>query len=243
MPVVESNAVDTIPDRKHGSNSIVTSHPSDRIVDGSTPGNAEPYTGRSEYLDPSIPFSEEKPADTTEANPDLSEIDLQVLRLYKAFDLPQRSIRMTLIDRFMEHCLPWMPIVDRRWIEVQPDHSPSLLLLQSLFLAGSRVSSRTGIGATSEEFYQRAKALFNTGHERNPIIVIISVLLLHWYSPTGPEQISASQSNFWVRIAAALAYQIGLHKEPSAGPDRGLRRRVWWTLVVCFKTSIGCLWS
>ena len=202
------------------------------LDNGETPECAESYIGRDAYLD--IPLSEDTTKAAVPANDGISEIDLQVLNLYKAFEMPPRSVRTSLIDRFMEHCLPWMPIVDRRWLEDQPDHSPSPLLLQSVFLAGSRVSSKALIGATSEDYYQRAKALFFSDHEKNPIIMIISALLLHWWNPTGPQQISASTSGFWVRIATGLAYQIGLHKEPTSGQDNSLRRRVWWTLLVCY---------
>ncbi|CAF3599584.1 unnamed protein product [Fusarium graminearum] len=37
---------------------------------------------------------------------------------------------------------------------------------------------------------------------------------------------------FWMHIAVGLAHQLGLHKEPSQGPHRGLRRRIWWTIVI-----------
>jgi len=200
--------------------------------EGSTPECAESYIGRDAYLDGSIPVSENTTNISPRTQDGLSETDMQVLHLYKAFEMPPMSVRNSLIDKFMEHCLPWMPIVDRRWLEDQPDHSPSPLLLQSVFLAGSRVSATPLIGATSEDYYQRAKVLFFAGHEKNPLISVVSALLLHWWNPTGPEQISASSSGFWVRIAAGLAYQIGLHKEPVSARDRALRRRIWWTLVV-----------
>lgn len=196
------------------------------------PGCAESYIGRDAYLDGSIPATEATTSMPQQAHSGLSDIDMQVLHLYKAFEMPPRSVRNSLIDKFMEHCLPWMPIVDRRWLEEQPDHSPSPLLLQSVFLAGSRVSAKPLIGATSEDYYQRAKALFFSGHEKNSLISVVSALLLHWWNPTGPEQISASSSGFWVRIAAGLAYQIGLHKEPVSARDKALHRRIWWTLVV-----------
>lgn len=206
------------------------------VNEAGTPPLAESYVDRDAYLDGSIPVNAEKALvlpDATEDSHGLSEIDMQVLRLYKAFDLPPRSIRLSLVDKFLEHCLPWMPIVDRRWLDDQTNHAPSILLLQAVFLAGSRVSSKALVGATSGDYYQRAKSLFFASHEKNPIIALISVLLLHWWNPTGPEQLSASTSAFWVRIGAGLAYQIGLHKEPSpTAPGRLLRRRVWWTLVV-----------
>lgn len=198
----------------------------------STPACAESYIGRDAYLDGSVPATEDPTTVLSQADSGLSEIDMQALHLYKAFEMPPRSVRNSLIDKFMEHCLPWMPIVDRRWLEDQPDHSPSPLLLQSVFLAGSRVSAKPLIGATSEDYYQRAKVLFFSGHEKNPLISVVSALLLHWWNPTGPEQISASSSGFWVRIAAGLAYQIGLHKEPISARDKALHRRIWWTLVV-----------
>lgn len=208
--------------------------------EGSTPGCAESYIGRDAYLDGSIPVSEDTTNVSTQAHSGLSEIDMQVLHMYKAFEMPPRSVRNSLIDKFMEYCLPWMPIVDRRWLEDQPNHSPSPLLLQSVFLAGSRVSAQPLIGATSEDYYQRAKALFFSGHERNPLISVVSALLLHWWNPTGPEQISASSSGFWVRIAAGLAYQIGLHKEPISARDKSLHRRIWWTLVVGNFSASNC---
>ncbi|KAK5048581.1 hypothetical protein LTR84_005672 [Exophiala bonariae] len=206
-------------------------HANQTVHEENAPGGAESYIGRDAYLDGSIPATETTNNTTQQAHSGLSDIDMQVLHLYKAFDMPPRSVRNSLIDKFMEHCLPWMPIVDRRWLEEQPDHFPSPLLLQSVFLAGSRVSAKSLIGATSEDYYQRAKVLFFSGHERNPLISVVSALLLHWWNPTGPEQISASSSGFWVRIAAGLAYQIGLHKEPIAARDKALHRRIWWTLV------------
>jgi hypothetical protein len=37
-----------------------------------------------------------------------------------------------------------------------------------------------------------------------------------------------------------MAFQIGLHKEPPPNSrDRGLRRRLWWSLVVCINGFHG----
>jgi hypothetical protein len=88
-----------------------------------------------------------------------------------------------------------------------------------------------------EKFYTKAKALFVSGYEKNTFYGIVAVCLLHWWNPTGPEQISTSTSWYWIRIAVAMAYQIGLHKEPANGADRQLRRRLWWSLVVAFSFS------
>lgn len=189
------------------------------------------YVGRSDYLGGhQVPFSDEVdiPSPTSSPKPGLEDIDLRYLQLKKAFDLPPRTTRTSLIDAFMEWCHPWTPIVERQWLD---DPKPSLLL-QSVFLAGSRVLSSPLIYASSKDYYDRAKTLFFHGHERNTLLSIVAVCLLQWWNPTGPEKISTSTSGFWVRIGVGLAYQVGLHLEPADGPFKSFRRRLWWSLVV-----------
>ncbi|EQL30312.1 hypothetical protein BDFG_07192 [Blastomyces dermatitidis ATCC 26199] len=195
--------------------------------------SASSFLGRSEYLGGEVPINEDQaksyPAVATES---LTEEDIRVLQLQHAFDLPPRAVREGLIDTFMKRCAPWMPIVERSWLTERYGNQPSLLLLQAVFLAGSRVSSAPAVAAyaSPNEFYRRAKALFWSGYEKNTITVITAVLVMHWYNPEGPEHISLNTSGFWNRIGVGLAYQIGLHKEPPPGRNAALRRRLWWTL-------------
>lgn len=207
------------------------SHPTQesRPYGPSTPNST--FLGRSEY----IPFNEDRakgyPAVATES---LTEDDLRILHLQHAFDLPPRAVREGLIDTFMKRCSPWMPIVERSWLTERNGNQPSILLLQAVFLAASRVSSAPAVTAyaSSNEFYRRARALFWSGYEKNTITVITAVCILHWYNPEGPEHVSINTSGFWNRIGVGLAYQIGLHKEPPPGREAPLRRRLWWTLYV-----------
>lgn len=208
-----------------------------RPQNAEVPTQEQSYIGRSEYL---VPFTEDT-ATLAKTNPpsrenELADLDHQFLTQRKALELPSRAIRESLIDAFMEHCHPWMPIVDRRWLEEtnSDQRRPSLLLLQSVMLAGSRVLSSPLMQTTtsSSEFYERARALFFHGHEKNTTLAIVAVCLLQWWNPTGPEKFSTSTSGFWVRIGVELAYQVGLHKEPPKGPFRSFRRRLWWSLVV-----------
>lgn len=130
----------------------------------------------------------------------------------------------------MEFGQVWTPIIDPAWLT---GTTPSFLLLQSIFVAASRMTTQPNEYGLSSDFYRRAKLLFFFGVERDPLISVTSAILLHWYNPVGPETVSTDTGGFWLRAAESIAFQIGLHKEPSVKDrQRGLRRRLWWTLVV-----------
>lgn len=197
--------------------------------------NAGTYVGRSNYI------AQDAPIDETSArayrafqNEETSEIELQTLNLWHSLDLPPRPARQSLLDTYMQRCFPWTPILNPLDLESKDGRSASLLLTQAVYLAASRVSSAPGViaYASSEQFYQRAKTLFWLGHEKDPLIVIAATIMLHWYNPDGPEHVSFDTSRFWIQIGAGLASQVGLHKEPSPGPEGIVRRRLWWSLVV-----------
>ncbi|KAJ5360854.1 Transcription factor [Penicillium concentricum] len=191
------------------------------------------FMARSRYFDDAVSINEEQARSYPEGDADgPTEDDIQLLRLQGAFDLPPRAIREGLINTFMERCSPWMPIIERSLLEESGSQKPSILLLQSIFVAASRVTSAPGVTAYASlhQFYRRAKALFWSGYERNPVTVVAAVCILHWYNPEGPEHVSTNTSGFWRYVGVGLAHQIGLHKEPTNKRDAALRRRLWWTL-------------
>lgn len=197
--------------------------------------NTATYVGRSNYI------AQDAPIDETSArayrafqNEEPLEIELQTLNLWHSLDLPPRAARQSLLDTYMQRCFPWTPILNPLDLESKDGRPASLLLTQAVYLAASRVSSAPGViaYASSEQFYQRAKTLFWLGHEKDPLIVIAATIMLHWYNPDGPEHVSFDTSRFWIHIGAGLASQVGLHKEPSPGPEGIVRRRLWWSLVV-----------
>jgi Fungal specific transcription factor domain len=211
-----------------------------------TPIHEHSYVGRSEYLGGEVPFTEDAISRQRlpSQKPELAGLDVHFLTLRKALDLPPRAVRESLIDAFMERCYPWMPIVDRRWLEDAEQRQPSMLLLQAVFLAGSRVLASPLVHTSSSEFYERTRALFFHGNEQNATLAIVAACLLQWWNPTGPEKLSTHTSGFWMRVAVELAYQVGLHKEPADGSFKAFRRRLWWTLVVsanCNHESISNL--
>ncbi|KAF5234304.1 hypothetical protein FAUST_7689 [Fusarium austroamericanum] len=192
---------------------------------------AVPYVGRTDILGP-VPFSERLESGRAILSAEDSDARCrQVLQVFNAGTTVSEPVTLRLVNLFKSFCWPWAPIVEESWLLPKRRSSIPLLLLQSVLLAGSRVSSIGTIGQ-SVDLYQKAKARFFYGDNRMPLASVISALLLQWWSPTGPEQFSLGNSGFWMHIAVGLAHQLGLHREPSQGPHRGLRRRIWWTIVI-----------
>lgn len=164
----------------------------------------------------------------------LSDICLKTLQLHGSLELPLRAARQSLIDTYMQKCYPWSPILAPEELDNSGGRLPSLLLCQSIFLAASRVSSAAGgtMYSSSEQFYQRAKALFWTDHETDPFNVIKSAINLHWYQPSGPDSSLYDNSTLWLQIAVGIARQVDLHREPAKRFNQRIRRRLWWSLVV-----------
>ncbi|KAF2471709.1 uncharacterized protein BDR25DRAFT_333778 [Lindgomyces ingoldianus] len=188
------------------------------------------YLGRLEYLRNDVPVNDDAGLPNKVPHR-LSDTDLEILQVQRVSELPPRSVRESLMDAFWTRCYPWTPVVERSWIDDRIPNQVSLLLQHAIFLAGSRVSAPLP-NYPPEDFYKRARVLFWMGAEENPIITIAAACLLHWWNPEGPEQVSLDTSSFWLRICIGLAYQVGLHREPNGKPDAGLRKRIWWSLVV-----------
>ncbi|KAK5028264.1 hypothetical protein LTS07_006355 [Exophiala sideris] len=200
----------------------------------------ESHVGRSDYLgDSDVRFREEMVHVESDRS-GISATDFELFQVQKAFELPSRSVQASLVDAYWKYCSPWTPILEPVFVEQLQSDGTSPLLLNALFLAGSRVSSSKTLSTLAEDFYRKARLLFMLGHEKDTLSSIIAVILLQWYNPTGPEHISTSTSGFWVRIAAGMAYQVGLHKEPVAQKDSSLRRRLWWSIVVEYSTIPKC---
>lgn len=157
--------------------------------------------------------------------------------LWKAFDIPPPAARQSLLSAFLDYCNLWTPVLEPKDIHELScfdQEKTSMLLAQSLWLAGSRVSNAPSVVAfaSSDDFYHRAKAVFWSGLETDGLCAIKASLMLQWYNPQAPEHISFDNSGFWLKLGVGIAHQIGLHKESAPGPSKAIRRRLWWSLVV-----------
>ncbi|CAI6337993.1 unnamed protein product [Periconia digitata] len=191
--------------------------------------NVVSYLGRLEYLRNDVPVNDDAGLPSKMPRR-LSDTDLEILKLRRVEDLPPKAVRDSLMNAFWTRCYPWTPVVERSWINDSSPEHVSLLLQHSIFLAGSRVSPYHPI-YTPEHFYKKARVLFWMNAEEDPIITIAATLLMHWFNPEGPERVSLDTSSFWLRVCIGLAFQVGLHREPTGRPDAGLRKKIWWSLV------------
>lgn len=126
--------------------------------------------------------------------PDQVEID--ILQQRGAFLLPPKALCDELVECYFKWVAPVVPVISRsRFMRRyrDPKNPPSVLLLQAIFLAGSRVCTNPRLmdanGSTTPAamtFYKRAKALFEANYEDDRITIVQSLLLMGWYWE-GPE--------------------------------------------------------
>jgi hypothetical protein len=127
---------------------------------------------------------------------DLDNLELDILHQRGAFLLPPKPLCDELVDAYFKWVAPVVPIVNRSRFMRQyrdPKNPPSLLLLQAILLAGSRVCTNPQLmdanGSTTPAamtFYKRAKALYDANYEDDRVTIVQALVLLGWYWE-GPE--------------------------------------------------------
>jgi hypothetical protein len=131
------------------------------------------------------------------ANPrGLDRADYAILQRRGAFLLPTKALCDELIDAYFKWIAPIVPVIDRGRFMCQyrnHENPPSLLLLQTILLAGSRVCTNRqlmdGMNSTktvARTFYNRAKALYDANFEDDRVAIVQALILLGWYWE-GPE--------------------------------------------------------
>lgn len=173
---------------------------------------------------------------------ELDNVEIDILHQRGAFLLPPRSLCDELIDAYFKWVHPIVPIVNRTSFMRQyrdPQNPPSLLLLQAILLAGSRVCSNPQLMDTSGSttpaaltFYKRAKALYDASYEDDRVTIVQSLLLMGWYWE-GPEDVTKNVF-YWSRVATIVAQGSGMHRSVEGSQlstaDKKLWKRIWWTL-------------
>ncbi|KAI5920229.1 Ctf1 transcription factor [Camillea tinctor] len=173
---------------------------------------------------------------------ELDNIEIDILHQRGAFLLPPRSLCDELIEAYFRWVHPIVPVINRTRFMRQyrdPKNPPSLLLLQAVLLAGSRVCNNPQLmdanGSTTPAaltFYKRAKALYDANYEDDRVTIVQSLLLMGWYWE-GPEDVTKNVF-YWTRVATIVAQGSGMHRSVESSQlskaDKRLWKRIWWTL-------------
>ncbi|KAI1324988.1 fungal-specific transcription factor domain-containing protein [Xylariaceae sp. FL0255] len=173
---------------------------------------------------------------------ELDNIEIDILHQRGAFLLPPRPLCDELIEAYFKWVHPIVPVINRTTFMKQyrdPKNPPSLLLLQAVLLAGSRVCHNQQLmdanGSTTPAaltFYKRAKALYDANYEDDRVTIVQALLLMGWYWE-GPEDVTKNVF-YWSRVAIIVAQGSGMHRSVESSqlspPDKRLWKRIWWTL-------------
>ncbi|KAL2023975.1 hypothetical protein VTK56DRAFT_210 [Thermocarpiscus australiensis] len=173
---------------------------------------------------------------------ELDNVEIDILHQRGAFLLPPRALCDELIDSYFKWVHPIVPVVNktkfmRRYKD--PKNPPSLLLLQAMLLAGSRVCTNPQLmdanGSSTPAaltFYKRAKALYDANYEDDRVTIVQSLLLMGWYWE-GPEDVTKNVF-YWTRVATIVAQGSGMHRSVEGSQlsksDKRLWKRIWWSL-------------
>jgi hypothetical protein len=173
---------------------------------------------------------------------ELDNVEIDILHQRGAFLLPPRALCDELIADYFKWVHPIVPVINRTRFMRQyrdPKNPPSLLLLQAILLAGSRVCKNPQLmdanGSTTPAaltFYKRAKALYDANYEDDRVTIVQSLLLMGWYWE-GPEDVTKNVF-YWTRVATIVAQGSGMHRSVEGSQlsraDKRLWKRIWWTL-------------
>ncbi|RMZ87637.1 hypothetical protein DV736_g5145, partial [Chaetothyriales sp. CBS 134916] len=170
------------------------------------------------------------------------QLEIEILQQRGAFLLPPRALCDELVDAYFRWVAPVVPVINRsRFMKRyrDPKNPPSLLLLQAVLLAGSRVCTNPQLmdanGSTTPAamtFYKRAKALYDANYEDDRITIVQALILMGWYWE-GPEDVTKNVF-YWTRVAIVVAQGAGMHRSVEnsqlSRQDKRLWKRVWWSL-------------
>ncbi|KAM0277496.1 hypothetical protein ACHAQH_005774 [Verticillium albo-atrum] len=173
---------------------------------------------------------------------DPRHIENRVLQQRGAFLLPPRQLCDELIDSYFTWIHPIVPVINQARFRRQyrdPQNPPSMLLLQSLFLASTHTCDNPTLRdadgsakAMSLTFYKRAKALYDANHETDRVAIVQSMILMGWY--WGGREDVLEEAFDWTRAAIVVAQGTGMHRCVARSllstADKKLWKRIWWTL-------------
>jgi hypothetical protein len=185
-----------------------------------------------------LPKLDKDPAVSTRMN----DVELEILQTRGALSLPPKELCDELIREYFKWIAPVVPVINKTLFMQRyhdPKNPPSLLLMQAILLAGSRVCATTMLlDSNGSEvpaatlFYQRAKALYDADYEKDRVTLVQALILMGWYWED-PGRVHKNVF-YWNGLATTVAHGCGMHRSTKSSrlslKDQRLWTRIWWTL-------------
>ncbi|KKK18225.1 hypothetical protein ARAM_002973, partial [Aspergillus rambellii] len=194
-------------------------------------------------LTPQPTFNTLLPSFIQKLPPNLPDEDLQFLATKGAFSLPDETLRNELLKTFALHVHPDLPVLDLSiLLEAIANNNGesriSLLLFHAVMFSSTASidpkhihrAGYTSRKAARQEFFRKARVLYDFDVERDRVILIQSVLLMTYWHET-PED--PKDFRYWLEIALSLAGSIAFYNRSewaSETASKGLWKRIWWCM-------------
>ncbi|RHZ49035.1 Zn(II)2Cys6 transcription factor [Aspergillus thermomutatus] len=168
--------------------------------------------------------------------------EIECLKAKGAFIYPESEVLEEMINVFLHRFYPLYSVVNPTELrKAQQERKLPWILLHSIcFIAMTfcepALIYKAGFSSRPQArqlYYDRAKALFDLNYENNKIILVKVAILLSF---KGPQMDCYWNPCSWIEFGVTMAVALGMHRKSVAingkSNDRGLLRRLWWTLAV-----------
>lgn len=173
--------------------------------------------------------------------PHCSAQDLAYLSARGVFAPPVAGLETLLVTAFLERFYPLYSMVDKEEIwQLHQNSALPYILLHAICMIGATfcdisIIHKHGFDSRMQarkSFYDKAKVMFDFEYEKDRVVLLQTVILLSFW---GPHMDSSWNPCSWVGFGVTIAASLGMHQARSTshatGKDRGLIRRIWWTLL------------
>ncbi|KAL4760107.1 transcription factor domain-containing protein [Aspergillus foveolatus] len=179
--------------------------------------------------------------------PGPDRVNLTFFKSQMALKVPIQEVLDVFVKHYFLYVHPFLPVVDEAmfWTKYRGlDASAgkiSTLLFQTMLFAASpfipieaaKECGYDSLISARDDLYRRAKRLYESGIEKDRLVIAQACLLLTWYT-TDAER---STNSRWLRIAIRYAKKEQAHlyhKLPQLGPKRKVSdlKRLWWCCMI-----------
>ncbi|KAL4910151.1 hypothetical protein BDW74DRAFT_173617 [Aspergillus multicolor] len=173
--------------------------------------------------------------------------NLAFVKAQMALKVPIQEVLDVFVKHYFLYVHPFLPVVDEalfwrkyRSLDASAGKISTLLFQTMLFAASPFVPMEAAkecgydsLISARDDLYRRAKRLYESGIEKDRLVISQACLLLTWYS-TDAER---STNSKWLRIAIRYAKREQAHlyhQMPQIGPGRKVSdlKRLWWCCMI-----------